>query len=271
MLEYLAAPTALPVSLVTAKSWLRETSTDYDAAISDLLSAAFEYAETINHNAIVYRPVREQFDSFLPILELSGYPPRGVKSLTYLDTAGVSQTVPIANYLVDVTKGQVRMTAAYALYFPPTRPVMNAVQVTYDIGQLCPITAVDLNADTITAPGANKKAGDTVQLTLDAGDGAALPTGVTAGPVYYALNPTAGGDTFQLSLTSGGAAIDLSGSYAPAKPAFVGVMPARWRAALSLIMNTWYRYPADLTAAQVKQIPVHGVEALLTPDMPRGF
>src|SRR4051812_27108903 len=85
MLETLAAPSVLPVSLATAKAWLRETTTDWDADTLDLLKAAVERVETISHNAIVYRPVREQFDSFLPWMELAAYPPRGVKSITYLD------------------------------------------------------------------------------------------------------------------------------------------------------------------------------------------
>lgn len=38
----------------------------------------------------------------------------------------------------------------------------------------------------------------------------ALPTGLTAGTVYYVLNPAA--DTFQVAVTAGGAAIDTSGT-----------------------------------------------------------
>lgn len=269
MLEQLAAPVVLPVSLATAKSWARETSTDFDADYTDVLASAVEYVETICHNAVVYRPVREQFDAFLPMLELSGFPPRGVKSITYIDPSGVTQTLPAANYIVDVTKGQARITPGFQLYFPPTRPVMNAVQIVYDIGLICPISAVDTAGDTLTAPGANKKAGDVVQLETDGSAGSSVPVGLTATTAYYVVNPTNNGDTFQVASTPGGAALDITG--AGTGPYFVGLLPKQVRQALRLLVNAWSNFPSDITTAAAKQLPVHGVEALLTPLMPRGF
>ncbi len=49
--------------------------------------------------------------------------------------------------------------------------------------------------------------GDTVVL-FDSGPGDSIPTGVTEGVVYFVIGVS--GDTFQLSLTSGGSAITLS-------------------------------------------------------------
>lgn len=65
---------------------------------------------------------------------------------------------------------------------------------------------------TIASPGVvtwtahGHSAGDTFVPTTTG----ALPTGLTAGATYYIINPTT--DTFQLSLTSGGAAINTTGS-----------------------------------------------------------
>jgi hypothetical protein len=52
----------------------------------------------------------------------------------------------------------------------------------------------------------NLSAGDTVKLSTTG----TLPTGLTAGVTYYVVNPTT--DTFQLSLTAGGVAIDTTGT-----------------------------------------------------------
>lgn len=52
----------------------------------------------------------------------------------------------------------------------------------------------------------NLVAGDTVTLFTTG----TLPTGLTAGVVYYVVSPTT--DTFQLALTAGGAAIDTTGT-----------------------------------------------------------
>jgi uncharacterized phiE125 gp8 family phage protein len=266
MLETLAAPSVLPVSLATIKGWLRETTADWDADLTDLARAAFEHAEMISGNAIVYRPVREQYDGFPSscMFELTGYPVRGVQSIRYLDTAGAWQTLPAANYRVDITRGAARITPEYGLYFPPARLVMNSVQVTYDIGLVCPVAAVDDVGNTITIPGHNKAAGDRVQLYTDGGT---MPGGVTAAQAYYALNPN--GDALQISATSAGAAVDVTPGYLA--PVFLGTIPEVVRQALRLILNTWADHQADITLLQLQQLPVHGVEALLAPLRPRGF
>jgi hypothetical protein len=229
-----------------------------------MIPAAFQHAEAICKNTLVYRPVREQFDSFLPILELSGYPCRGVKSITYIDTNGATQTLDPTKYIVDITKGRARLTPAYAMYFPPVRPIMNAVQITYDVGLLCPVSAVDIAGDTITAPGLNPVSGAIAQFSVDAGT---MPGNLIASSPYYYRSPS--GDTFQLSLTSGGAAIDLTAGYVA--PVFVGILHPTIRMALRKILNDWWAHPGDMSVAQLKDIPVHGVESLLTPFLPRAF
>ncbi|WP_198008781.1 hypothetical protein [Methylocystis rosea] len=58
----------------------------------------------------------------------------------------------------------------------------------------------------ITHVGHNRKNDDTITFTTTG----ALPTGLTAGTTYYIINKTA--DTYQVSATPGGAAINASGS-----------------------------------------------------------
>lgn len=63
----------------------------------------------------------------------------------------------------------------------------------------------DATSDTFTAPGHTLVNGDVVIL-----EGANLPAGVSAGTRYYVVNMS--GDNLQLSLTSGGAAINTTSS-----------------------------------------------------------
>lgn len=84
-----------------------------------------------------------------------------------------------------------------------------------DIGAILVTGAVDRSATvtiTIASPGVVTQTahpyvnGDRIKLSTTG----ALPTGLTAGTVYYIVN--AATDTYQLSATSGGAAINTSGS-----------------------------------------------------------
>lgn len=58
----------------------------------------------------------------------------------------------------------------------------------------------------LLAPGSSYSANQTV--VVFANGGATLPSGLTAGTVYYVISPSS--DTFQLSATSGGSAISLT-------------------------------------------------------------
>ena len=68
------------------------------------------------------------------------------------------------------------------------------------------ISSVDTGADTITITGHGLSDGDRLDLTTTS----ALPTPLSEGVFYYVVN--AATNTFQLSLTDGGSAINLTGS-----------------------------------------------------------
>lgn len=69
-----------------------------------------------------------------------------------------------------------------------------------------PFTAA--TSDTFTAPG--HTFANTDRVAFYPLPGSSLPTGVTEGTLYYIIS--ASGDTFQISLTSGGAAVDITAS-----------------------------------------------------------
>jgi hypothetical protein len=62
------------------------------------------------------------------------------------------------------------------------------------------------STNTLLAPGSSYSANQTV--VVFANGGATLPSGLTAGTIYYVISPS--GDSFQLSATSGGSAVSLS-------------------------------------------------------------
>ena len=66
--------------------------------------------------------------------------------------------------------------------------------------------AVPSSTGVFLAPGSGYAAGQ--QLVAFATGGSALPSGVTAGTIYYVISPTT--DTFQLSATSGGSALSIT-------------------------------------------------------------
>lgn len=75
-----------------------------------------------------------------------------------------------------------------------------------DAGTPYAFTATLASPGVFTAPGSSYSNGNTV--VVFPGVGATLPTGVTAGTVYYIVS--ASGATFELSATSGGSGINLS-------------------------------------------------------------
>lgn len=69
-----------------------------------------------------------------------------------------------------------------------------------------PFTAT--TADVITSPAHGFTNGQ--RVVFYAGNGGVLPTGITAGTLYYVISATT--DTFQISTTSGGSAVDITAS-----------------------------------------------------------
>lgn len=81
-------------------------------------------------------------------------------------------------------------------------------------------TATDASPAVFTAAGSTYAAGTPVQLV-----GTSLPTGFTATPVYYVVNPST--DTFELAATAGGTAINSTSSGSGSVQSTLGWVIAR--------------------------------------------
>lgn len=263
-LNMVTGPTALPLSTAEAKSHLKVDIADDDAGIDDAISTAVDIAEPILNRALVAQQWDLQLDAFPgngKALRLPSPPVLAVDSITYVDTAGVTQTWATTDYDVDTPSGpralDARITPAHGKTYPSTRAQMNAVTVRFTAGYAIPFTAA--NAANLFSPsGYIPAAGKSFMLT---NTGGALPSGLLERTRYYVINPTA--TTIQLSLTSGGAAVDItdggSGTH------FLGAVPRGILNGMLLLIGSLYRTrEAENIGNIVNEMP-WGVKALWAP------
>lgn len=253
-------PGAEPVSLTEAKLQVRADLDDEDSIISALIPAARSTVEAMTNRVMVTQGLRSTFAGWpCHNIELRA-PLRKVSSITYLDTADASQTLAAADYVVDLAELPGIVTRAYAATWPSTYEHPAAVTVDFVAGYATPFT-VDATANTLTAVGHPFANGDIVR---GHNTGGALPAGLAVRTDYYAIGVS--GNTLQLSATSGGAAIDITG--AGTGTHFIGgADDSAWvamRQATLLLIEHWYRNRGESSDFQTHQIPM-GVAALVGP------
>lgn len=183
--------------------------TDDDALVMVQVRAALDVIETAtgaNRNRSKVA-LATTFDLVLDCfgdgcIEVPRVPLISVESITYIDTAGVTQTLSTSIYTVDVAAGKIDL--AYNQYWPSTRTQPNAITVRFVAGIAAVFTAVP-STDILTVSGRTFSTGDVVQVV---NSGGSLPGGLVSATPYYVISPS--GSTFKLSLTSGGTAVDVT-------------------------------------------------------------
>ena len=286
-LQLLTAPTAEPVSLVQAKTHLRIVDTSEDALVAGLIVAARAMCENRTQRSLVVSRWKLVGDSF-PGVGLTGVPygamytlpghaitlPWGavlqVVSITYLDMSGVRQTMPVADYAVDLASEPVRITPVFGKIWPIPLPQIGAVEVTFDSGHIAPISAVDTSADTITLRGwKTLVVGDTLRVQkrdkVTVNDGT-LPTPLASYTDYYVQSVVSAG-VYKLAATSGGTAIDIT--TLGAGDLFVGEIPQNLVSWMLLAMGTLYENRESVTVDQritSVELPNDFLDGLLAPS-----
>ena len=138
-LSLITAPTSEPVRLTDVKAHLRivDTVTDDDPLVGDLLSAATEYVENFVHRKLITQTWDLKLAGFPAVLEVP-FPPVQSATITYVDTAGDTQTLSTSVYTTDFPTGPyaplARIVPAYGQTWPSTRSVINAVTVRFVCG-----------------------------------------------------------------------------------------------------------------------------------------
>lgn len=134
-LALVTAPTVEPVTLQEAKDHLRIDGSDDDATVSMLISAARRWCEDYTGRTFVTTTWDWSFDCFDgPVLCVPRPALKSVTSISYVDTAGVTQVLSSAVYRVDTASEPGRIALAYGQTWPSTQSVINAVTVRFVAG-----------------------------------------------------------------------------------------------------------------------------------------
>lgn len=128
------APVVEPITLTEAKDHLRVDISDDDTLINALIEAARARAETETHRQFITATFEKTLDFFPNVIWLEKPKVQSVSSIQYIDTAGTTQTLPAAEFRVDVASEPARIEPAFGFTWPITRPIINAVTVTYVAG-----------------------------------------------------------------------------------------------------------------------------------------
>lgn len=138
-LTLVTGPALEPVTLAEAKAHCRVDDTADDALIDGLRVTARQHVEAFTGRALI----TQTWD-----LKLAGFPcgefaiPRApaisVDAITYIDTAGETQTWATENYVTDLPEGPHaapgRIAPAYGISYPSVQCVLNAVTVRFTAG-----------------------------------------------------------------------------------------------------------------------------------------
>mgnify|MGYP000229230516 CR=1 FL=1 len=123
-----------PVTLAEAKLHLRVDVADDDALITALITAARQRAEFITQRTLITTTWELSQDAFGCSLRLQYPRVIAVSALTYLDSAGVLQTLAPSEYIVDAASEPGQVVPGYGKTWPDTYAVPNAVKVRYTAG-----------------------------------------------------------------------------------------------------------------------------------------
>lgn len=138
-LELVTGPLVEPLTLAEIKGHLRVHVDDENDVIRDLLVAAREHVEAFCRRALISQTWDFRIDAFpCGAIELPLAPVASIISITYLDTAGASQTWSSADYRTDLpmspTAPRGRIEPAYGEVYPSTYGVIGAVAVRFVAG-----------------------------------------------------------------------------------------------------------------------------------------
>ena len=277
-LALVVGPAAEPISLAEAKRHLRIDDTSSDTHVAALIMAARDHVETYCRRALITRTLDWRLDHFPASgsLYLPSPPLRSVTSITYVDTAGATQTWTSTLWTSDIYSEPGRIQPAYGEVWPSTREQPNAATIRFKAGYATKFTATAAD-DILTAAGHVLATGDLTRLYMSGPESvaatssvaavgaAALPAGLAENTDYYAVTVVAATST-KLSLTSGGAAVDITGAGTGTGSQFyLGVIPRPILDAMLLMLTHWYENRGPVNIGNiVNEIPM-SARALLSP------
>jgi len=253
-LTTIVAPAARPLDVREARKHVNQDLTVDDDDLDSFIRGARDFAEGECNRTIIATRYRATLDGFPCVIRLERGPVLRVRSVKYLDMAGVWQTVDPSDYVADLTGPVPTLTEAWGRVWPPdVVPQAGSVRVEYDAGEAAALT-IDASTDVLTIKG-----GVWGALALDdvlrlSNSGGVLPSPLREDTDYYVQSlPTE--TSFKLSATAGGAAIDITD--AGSGTHYIGRVPDGLVAWLKLRIGSMYdqRSDVELSAVDFKTLP----------------
>lgn len=147
--ETTTGPAAEPLTAEEVKTFLRisSSSTDHDALIELLITAAREWAESGTGRLCLSQTIKQYWDTwptqYGPNHQALGWclglaPVSSVTSIQYLDEDGATQTWATTNYTADTKSKPARIVPTDDVTYPDLDDAPNAVIVTYVAGHATP-------------------------------------------------------------------------------------------------------------------------------------
>lgn len=276
-LQTITGPAARPIDIVEARLHVRQDSTADDTMLDACVRAVTTFAQGECRRTLVAARYKLVLDSF-PGPSLTGIPwglsyglpghailleygpVLAVRSITYLDMAGVRQTMPTTDYTVDTSGLVARITPVFGKIWPIPLPQIGAVEVTFDAGDAAPITAAGNVLSVLGGLWRPLTVGDAVRLS---NSGGVLPGPLLPDTDYF-VQSTPSATSFTLAATPGGAVITLDSSRSGTS--FIGFVDEGIKAWMKLRMGSLYDLRADLNViARGKLEPIPYIDALLDP------
>lgn len=218
--------------LATAEATQHSRITSADGLEAARVQAALEWVQNRTWRQLVLATFEERLDCWEPVIKLQRGPVRSVDSILYKDANGTLQTLSTDDYQVDTESEVCRIAPAYGESWPTLRGDLNDVRITYKAGHVVPFT-VDDTTDVLTATGHWFADTDPVRMwNSSAAPTSNLPAGL-GGSTVYARDVS--GNTLKVAATSGGSAIDITGTGTGTH--FLGECPWWARAAVLLLFG----------------------------------
>lgn len=134
-----APPAELPLAAADVRAHLRLVGSAEDADITAMLTAATEQLDGkdgILGRALVTQSWELLLDRFPcdSVIRIPLPPLRSVESITYIDTAGATQTLPTSVYAVDIASEPGAVSLKYGQTWPATLCQRNAVTIAFTCG-----------------------------------------------------------------------------------------------------------------------------------------
>lgn len=123
------------VTLSEVKSHLKVDTTADDTLITNLISAAQASCEEYTNRLFIRTTLVQYSDNWNGISELFKSPVKTITNIKYYDTDNVLQTLAASVYQIDKAYMPTRVALQPDQSFPSVANRINAIEVTYDVGE----------------------------------------------------------------------------------------------------------------------------------------